>query len=172
MLRRVTFDALIVLGCRVSGGQLAHAALRRVERAALAYHEQGASVVIASGGKTWEGVMEADVFAHGLVMRGVPRERVLMERQSLSTLGNARGVAQLLRDVQRSGGRPASRLGVVTCDWHMRRALRLFRGLGLDAIAVPAPSPARPLPVVVARYVRERASQLLDQLFVPGWFRA
>lgn len=160
MLRRVTFDALIVLGCRVDGGKLAHAALRRVERAALAYREQGAALVITSGGKTWQGAMEAEVFAEGLVERGVPRACVLLERESLTTHGNARGVAQLLRQ------RPAARLGLVTCDWHMRRALRSFHLAGLEALPVPAASPARPLPVKLGRHLRERASQLLEQLLV------
>jgi uncharacterized SAM-binding protein YcdF (DUF218 family) len=160
------FDALIVLGCRVNGGKLAHAALRRVERAALAYREQGTTLVIASGGKTWQGAMEAEVLAEGLIERGIPPDAVVQERQSLTTLGNARGVAQLLR------GRPASRVGIVTCDWHMRRALRLFRLAGVEATALAAPSPPRAAPVRFARYVRERASQLLGQLLAPLRFRA
>jgi len=110
--------------------------------------------------------MESEVFARGLVERGVPEARILLERESLTTRGNARGVARLLRE------RGALRLGLVTCDWHMRRALRLFRMVGLDAVPVPAPSPARPLPVRLARYLRERGSQLLDQVLAPVWFRA
>jgi uncharacterized SAM-binding protein YcdF (DUF218 family) len=165
MLRRVTFDALIVLGCRVNGGKLAHAALRRVERAALAYREQGAALVIASGGKTWQGSMEAEVFARGLIERGVPPACISLERESLTTRGNARGVARML------GERGAGQLGLVTCDWHMRRALRAFRLAGLTAVAVPAPSPARPLPARLGRYLRERASQLFDQLLARVWFR-
>jgi uncharacterized SAM-binding protein YcdF (DUF218 family) len=166
MLTRVTFDALVVLGCRVSGGKLAHAALRRVERAARAYREQGAALVIVSGGKTWQGAMEAEVFAEGLVERGVPRACIALERESLTTRGNARGVARLLRE------RPAPRLGVVTCDWHMPRALRLFRLAGLEPSAVAAPSPARPVPVRLGRYLRERASFVLDRMLAPIWFRA
>jgi uncharacterized SAM-binding protein YcdF (DUF218 family) len=166
MLRRVTFDALIVLGCRVNGGQLAHAALRRVERAALAYHEHGARLVIASGGKRWQGAMEAEVFAQGLRERGVPSERLVLERESLTTRGNARGVTQLLRDAN------ASRLGLVTCDWHMRRAQRLFLLAGLETSALPAASPARALHVRLGRYLRERGSSLLDRFAAPLRFRA
>jgi uncharacterized SAM-binding protein YcdF (DUF218 family) len=165
MLPRVTFDALIVLGCRVSGGELAHAALRRVERAAQAYQEDGAALVITSGGKRWQGAMEAEVFAQGLRERGVPDERLLLERESLTTLGNARGVAQLLRD------RNAGRLGLVTCDWHMRRAQQLFSWVGLETTALAASSPARALPVRLGRYLRERGSLVLAR-FAPPWFRA
>jgi uncharacterized SAM-binding protein YcdF (DUF218 family) len=166
MLRRVTFDALIVLGCRVSTGPLTHAALRRAERAALAYHEQGAELVIACGGKAWQHVVEAEAFARDLARRGVPEARLLLERESMTTRGNARGTAQLLQ------GRPHARLGLVTCDWHMPRALRLFQCFGLHATPLPATSPARPLHVVLTRKARESASQLLDSVLSPRWFKA
>lgn len=157
------FDALVVLGCRVPGGRLSHAALRRVERAARAYAEEGAELVIACGGKSWDGFQECAVFAEGLAGRGVPRERLLEERESLTTRGNARGVARLL------SGRAAARLGVVSCDWHLPRALRLFQRVGLTAVGVPAPSPERPLPVVAARALREQLSLALDVALAPLW---
>ena len=56
----------------------------------------------------------------------------------------------------------ARQIGLVTCDWHMPRALRLFRPLGLDLTALPAQAPARPLAVRGARWLRERASLTLD----------
>ncbi len=163
MLRDVSFDALVVLGCRVRRGQLSHAALRRVEQAARSYREQGAVLVIASGGKAWQGELEAEVFARELERRGVPRARLLEERSSLTTRGNAREVARLLR------GRNVQSLGVVSCDWHLPRALRLFRRLGLSPTAVPAVSPGRPRHVVWARDARERASLWLDLLLAPLW---
>ena len=97
MLRGVAFDVLVVLGCRVQAGQLSHAALRRVERAAQAYREEGSTLVIASGGKAWQGLKECEVFARGLIERGVLAERVLEEQESLTTRGNARCVAAILR---------------------------------------------------------------------------
>jgi len=161
MLRAVSFDVLVVLGCRVHGEQLSHAALRRVERAAQAYREQGAGLIIASGGKTWNSLQECKVFARGLVARGVAPEHVLEETESLTTRGNARGVAALLR------GRELRRLGLVTCDWHMRRALRLFERAGLSAIPVPASSPKRGAGTALVRSLRERASLALDLLLGP-----
>lgn len=160
---RVSFDALVVLGCRVPGGKLSHASLRRVERAAAAYAEHGAELVIASGGKVWDGRRECAVFAEGLLARGVPSERLRQEAFSLTTRGNALAVARLLRD------RNVARLGVVSCDWHLPRALLLFRRLGLTPIGVPAPSPPRPIPIRAARAVRERLSLALDLLLAPLW---
>jgi uncharacterized SAM-binding protein YcdF (DUF218 family) len=103
------------------------------------------------------------VFAGGLIARGVPAERVLEERGSLTTRGNAQAVAQLLRD------RGAERLGLVTCDWHLPRALRLFGRLGLAPVGLPATTPPRPLHVVAARAVRERLSLALDLALAPLW---
>jgi cyclophilin family peptidyl-prolyl cis-trans isomerase/uncharacterized SAM-binding protein YcdF (DUF218 family) len=161
MLRAVPFDVLVVLGCRVQGGQLSHAALRRVERAAEAYREHGATLVIASGGKVWAGHQECKVFAAGLAARGVQAEHLLEETKSLTTRGNARGVAQLLQ------GKSAQRLGLVTCDWHMPRALRLFRRAGLSPTPLSAPAPARPWHAALARSCRERVSLALDLLLGP-----
>jgi uncharacterized SAM-binding protein YcdF (DUF218 family) len=166
MLHGVSFDALVVLGCRVQDGQLSAAARRRVERAALAFHEQGARLVITSGGKLWQGVMEADAFARSLLELGVPGDRLLSERESLTTRGNARGVERLLRE-QRVGS-----VGLVTCDWHMPRALRLFRRVGLHPIPVPAAAPVGPLYLTTARFLRERGSLVLDLVLAAGWSRA
>jgi cyclophilin family peptidyl-prolyl cis-trans isomerase/uncharacterized SAM-binding protein YcdF (DUF218 family) len=159
----VSFDVLVVLGCRVDDGQLSQAARRRVERAARAYREEGAALVVTSGGKAWDGVMECQAFARELLALGVPAERLREERESLTTRGNARGVARLLHS-----NAPA-RLGLVTCDWHMPRALRLFRRAGFAPIAVPAPSPARPLHQSFIRAARERVSLVVDLLLGPLW---
>lgn len=156
MVGPVSFDVLIVLGCRVHGGELGHAALRRVERAARAYHELGAREVVAAGGKVWQGAMEAEVFARGLVERGVPEASVLLERESLTTRGNARGLSRLLY------GRSGLSLGLVTCDWHMRRALGLFEREGLRVVPLPAASPERAPHLALARSARERASSIFD----------
>jgi uncharacterized SAM-binding protein YcdF (DUF218 family) len=166
MVRVVPFDALVVLGCRVDDGKLSYAALRRVERAAQAYAEQGARVVIASGGKLWQGRRECEVFAAGLIERGVPAERVLQERESLTTRGNALGTARLLH------GREHARLGVVTCDWHMPRALGLFRRAGIEAEAVPAPSPERSRGARLLRFARERVALVFELVRAPLWPRS
>ena len=103
--------------------------------AEVSFNPDGSLLVVASGGKVWQGSRECEVFAEGLVARGVPAAQVLQECESLTTRGNARGVAELLRD------KAPRRVGVVTCDWHMPRALQLFRRVGFDPIAVPATSP-------------------------------
>jgi cyclophilin family peptidyl-prolyl cis-trans isomerase/vancomycin permeability regulator SanA len=132
-----SLDAVVVLGCRVErGGALSGAAERRVERAALAYHEGVAPLLIASGGKCWYGVSEARAFRTRLAELGVPEQQVLLELESHNTRQNARCSTLL---AQKSG---LSRLGIVTCDWHMPRALADFRHFGVEATALPAQAPA------------------------------
>jgi len=132
----MALDAIAVLGCRLGEqGRLLGTARRRVEHAARVFRDGAAPLVIASGGKVWFGVSEADAFAALLFELGVPAECVLRERRSLTTRGNARFVAELARE------RGLRRLGIVTSDWHMRRALAAFARHGLEVEACPAPTP-------------------------------
>lgn len=135
----------MVLGCGVRvdrQGRLTGALARRIEAAAQAYARgrEPHAVVIASGGRRWAGVVEADAMARELVRRGVPEHAVVRERCSLSTRQNARFAAEVL------SRRGIARATVVTCAWHAPRAASLFRmhGLSVDVVPVaPAPAPLR-----------------------------
>ena len=123
--------ALVVLGCAVrldTNGQLRPGELaRRLEAAARVYAEGGgqATVVVATGGRRWGDAVEADVMARELVRAGVPERVVVRERCSLSTRDNARFTAATL------ARRGIDRATVVTSEWHLPRALTLFRrGVG------------------------------------------
>jgi len=155
-------DAIVVLGCRVHENGLQGAAARRVHRAALAFHELSPAVLIASGGRRWRGTAEADALRDALVERGVPARVIVRELCSLSTLENAVYSAELLR----AAGLEAP--GLVTCDWHMARALSCFRRTGLRPVALPAPSSLG----VAARLTRgtmERARSWVDRRVSPHW---
>lgn len=157
----MALDAIVVLGCR-SGerGRLFGSALRRVERAARAYAEGAAPLVIASGGKTWFGISEADAFAARLIALGVPVARIVREQSSQTTRGNARYVAEIARE------RGLARLGIVTCDWHMRRALSAFARHALVVEPLPAVAAAPARAGALLRYLQERARELADGVAV------
>ncbi len=128
----------MVLGCAVrldSGGRLARGPLaRRVEAAARLYAEcgDGRTIVIASGGRRWGAAVEADVMARELGLRGVPAFAIVRERSSLSTRDNARFVAAVL------GRRAMSAAALITCSWHLPRALAWFARAGVDAMPMAA----------------------------------
>jgi uncharacterized SAM-binding protein YcdF (DUF218 family) len=152
-------DAIVVLGCRCGEhGQLSGSARRRVERAARAYADGLAPLVIASGGKAWFGSTEARAFGRRLIELGVAAEHLVREEFSQTTLQNARYVARIAR------ARKLQRLGIVTCDWHMRRALAAFEYQGLKAEPVPAPSPNRTLARQTLRFGLERIRALADRV--------
>jgi uncharacterized SAM-binding protein YcdF (DUF218 family) len=131
-----TPDILVILGCRVGPrGQVRGALARRVERGARTALELGVPRILVTGGRAWRGVREADAMRRALIERGIDPTAIVSERRSLSTWQNARFSAPLLRALD------AHQIGVVTCDWHMPRALRCFAAVGVDAAPVPAPSP-------------------------------
>ena len=149
-------DAIVVLGCRIlPSGRPTAAAARRAAAAARAYHAAIAPRVIASGGRRWGPQIEAKCFGDALVEAGVPAEAVLQELWSLSTYENAIYTAALCA---RMG---AERVAVVTCAWHMARALANFRALGVDAVPLPAEPGA---PAGAWTRARRRAVEL-----VSGW---
>jgi uncharacterized SAM-binding protein YcdF (DUF218 family) len=159
----VRFDALVLLGCRVAREGLPGPAARRVARAAAAYHEGQSARIVVSGGRAWAGLVEADVLAAALEAQGVPRSALMLERASLSTLENARWSAPLLAEFG------ARTVGIVSCDWHLARALWCFRRAGVTAEAVPAPSPPVPALRRSLRGVKERGAWLLDRAVALAW---
>jgi uncharacterized SAM-binding protein YcdF (DUF218 family) len=150
-------DAIVVLGCRILvSGRPAAVAARRVATAARAYFDGVAPYVIASGGRRWGAHVEALVLARELARAGVPERALLQDLWSLSTYENAIFSAVLLR---RLGAR---RVAVVTCPWHMARALENFHGAGVDARGLPAPDVGAPVFARVFRAGHELVSRCLD----------
>ena len=158
--------SLVLLGCRVTGpAALSSPAARRADRARQAFQAGLSDRILVCGGKAWNGVREADAFALYLIERGVPANAIERELRSRSTRQNARYAAQLLLP------RGVCRVGLVTCDWHMPRALRCFRGAGFDARPVSALSPPTPIREQLVRRVRERVSLELDRLITLSFSR-
>jgi uncharacterized SAM-binding protein YcdF (DUF218 family) len=149
-------DAIIVLGCSVlidPDGRLRDGALaRRLDAAATSYAQRGAehTVVIASGGRHWDGLVEADVMARELAWRGVPQRAIVRERCSLTTRDNASFTAAVL------ARRGIACAAVVTCEWHLPRAVALFGRAGVRAEGVAASDHAAPWTKRLWRSGRER----------------
>lgn len=150
-------DAIVVLGCRIlSSGRPSAAAARRAATAARAYREGVAPYVIASGGRRWGSQIEARVLSGELRRAGVPERAILQDLWSLTTYENAIFSAALLRRLE---GRRAA---VVTCSWHMGRALQNFRHAGVEACALPVPDVPPRLLVSTYRAAHEVVSRWLD----------
>ncbi len=152
--------ALVVLGGRIRrdhGGALVGAVGRRVATAAKVAIARDVAIVVATGGCVWDGRVEADAMAEGLERAGVPAARIVRERCALTTRDNARYAARVL-----------SRHGIddsliVTCAWHLPRAVALFRreGIRVEGIAADG-EPTVGVARRVWRWGRERVSMRLD----------
>jgi uncharacterized SAM-binding protein YcdF (DUF218 family) len=157
-------DAIVVLGCPVlEGGQLGRTAERRVWRAADAFRASPVPLVIVSGGRRWHGGAEADVLGDHLEQLGVPAGVIVRELCSLSTVENAAYSIEILRE--RGLLRPA----IVTCDWHMARALACFAWIGLAATPLAAHSERRARTATMARTTLERVRSVLDRRAARQW---
>jgi len=95
-----------------------------------------------------------------LVASGVPNEAITEEMCSLSTFENAVFTSALLQ--ASSYRRVAPRALVVTCSWHMDRALASFRALGVEADPCPAEPPHLSLVTRVRIALHEAVCKRLD----------
>jgi len=147
-------DAIVVLGCMVRPGARPSPALARRTDLALYAYQQGVSQhIVASGGRRWHGHSEAETIASRLQAAGVPKQHVELELMSQTTVQNARYCAQVLP--------PESRVMLATCRWHLARASRAFRRVGLNVIEPPASWDSTPPPGSLRR-VREHLAGWLD----------
>lgn len=95
--------------------------------------------------------------ARALASLGVPPERVVCELESQTTWGNAVHGAKVLRSLG------ASKLLIVTCDFHQTRALSAFERLGFEAVGLACPTSARG-----GTLLRTRLKEALYSLLQPG----
>ncbi len=125
-------DVIIVLGASQWNGVPSPVLQARLDHAYDLYEAGSAPSIILTGG-----FGEGDVFSESgasreyLIERGVPRDAIAIEEISHTTVQNLREAAQIMRD---HGYRRAL---LVSHDFHMMRAKKMARDLGLDAYPSP-----------------------------------
>jgi len=146
-------DALIVLGSGVRG-ETPTGPLRRRLEAALEYHGKNpAALIVVSGGQgPQEDITEAEAMRRWLAGKGVPDELIIKEDRSRNTYENLEFSKAIL---DKRFGAGAYRTAFVTNAFHIFRAARLSRLLGLDARHVHAGMNPFEAPLA---YLREFAS--------------
>jgi uncharacterized SAM-binding protein YcdF (DUF218 family) len=150
-----------VLGCRVElSGALSATLRRRADWAYVAARAGLARFVITSGGRRWGEYVEAERVAHYLVGRGLPEAGVFPELCSLTTSENALFSTALMA---RLGARRAL---VVTCNWHMPRALACFRALGVEALPLSVLTPPSTLLRTLYRRGHEVVAGRIDRSYL------
>ena len=130
------YTAILLLGVALKKNDEPTGELRsRVKKAAEVYEKLGRCVPIMPCGGVTKGHKrsEADVMAELLQAEGVPAEDIRLEGKSRTTVENFRNAQALLGD--------QARVLVVTSDYHVRRAVKTAKRVGLRARGEAAPLP-------------------------------
>jgi uncharacterized SAM-binding protein YcdF (DUF218 family) len=119
-------DVLILLSAAGDDkGLISFSSYWRARYAWLTWQSGGFQKIVISGGG-------GPGIANFLVMEGVPREDIVAEWQSTTTRENGIETARLIQ------GMPGKKV-LLTSDFHMYRALHVFRKLGIDVTPMPIP---------------------------------
>ena len=118
-------DYLIVLGARVDPDGPSPALTRRLNAVMACLGDHPDAVIIASGGQGRDEPMsEARCIRDELIARGVDPNRIITEDRSTTTVENLRFSMALMED-------PAASVGIITNNYHVWRAVRTAKKLGL-----------------------------------------
>jgi uncharacterized SAM-binding protein YcdF (DUF218 family) len=133
------FDAIVVLGCRVTPSGAPSPSLERRARHAGELWRRGlAPTIVLTGGVGDHPPSEASAAAAVLRAMDVPEDALVLEELSTSTEENAREAARCLEEQQ---GTDARRVLVVTDAYHTFRAERVFLRHFEEVVAVGSVGP-------------------------------
>lgn len=128
------FDYVIIHGAGlINGSKVSRLLADRLDKAIEIYHKDPTPpMMIPSGGKgNDESMSEAEAMADYLLEHGVKKEHILMEDQSTTTYENLVNSKKLIESRE---GRKYTLL--VTSNYHVYRALRYCRKIGLKCTGV------------------------------------
>jgi uncharacterized SAM-binding protein YcdF (DUF218 family) len=159
-------DAIVVLGAAQYDGRPSAIYRARLEHAVDLYNQRLAPVIVFTGGNTpGDRFTEGASGARWAVRQGVPTVAALVEDHSRSTYQNLAGAKRTLAD-RRSANRRL-RVVLVSDPFHMYRAVRQARDLGLEAY----PSPTRTSPLSASK-VKLTESVIREDLAIAGYVLA
>ena len=132
--RKKDFDYVIIHGAGLlSGGRVSKLLADRLDKAIDVYRKDPTPpIMIPSGGKgADEAVSEAEAMEKYLLDKGIPAEMIIKEDQSTTTYENLQNSKAII------DSRPGSKYTVlVTSNYHVYRALRYCRKIGLECTGV------------------------------------
>ena len=151
-----SLDYLVVLGSRVFEDGPCNSFARRLEAAKAYLADNPGTLCIACGGRGIdEPATEASVAAEYLQMRGIGRDRIIVEEASRNT-------AESLRNSMSITDAGKNRIGIATEGYHLFRTLAVARWLGMASpVGVSGGMPAR---FLVGYLVRESIALPKDAL--------
>lgn len=158
-------DAIVVHGAGLSGADVTPLLASRLDKAADVFRaevrEGRSPLLVVSGGKgSDEVVSEAEAMCVYLVDRGIPRESVILEDRSTTTLENLEYTRDLLR-----ANTTKPRMVLVTSNFHILRTATFARSLDLDAEVIGSHTARYYLPSAI---LREFAAVTVEHKWLNG----
>jgi len=124
-----TEDVVIVLGAGIQGERVTRPLAHRLDTALEYWNENPDSIIVVTGGLgNRASITEAEAMARYLIARGVPESHILREELSTSTYENLVFAKEILEESFPDGFRTV----LITNDFHIYRAVRTARQVGLD----------------------------------------
>jgi uncharacterized SAM-binding protein YcdF (DUF218 family) len=153
-------DILILLSAAADDkGGISFSSYWRARHALLAWQTGGFKKIVISGGG-------GPGIYNFLIAYGVPHEAMVAEWQSNSTRDNGVETARLIQ------GMPGKKV-LLTSDFHMYRAIRVFRKLGVEVTPMPVPDVLRSTEHWNGRFPAFQSmlveSGKIAYYYLPGW---
>jgi uncharacterized SAM-binding protein YcdF (DUF218 family) len=132
--RKSDFDYIIIHGAGLLGGDRVSKLLQdRIDKAIDVYlKDPTPTIMIPSGGKGGdETISEAEAMSRYMLDKGIPEYRIIKEDRSATTMENLENCKKIIDSME---GRKYTTL--VTSNYHVYRALRYCRKIGLDCTGI------------------------------------
>ncbi|MCL1835783.1 MAG: YdcF family protein [Oscillospiraceae bacterium] len=154
-------DLIIVLGAGIYGETPSRVLVSRLEAAAEHLEAHDSAIVVVSGGQgSNELITEAEAMYRYLAGRGISEERIFKEEASTSTRENIEFSLEILEEAGLLTG--DAQIAIVTSEFHIYRAKRIAKLLGLEVDGIAASTPYKSLRVLY--HFREAAALLVEML--------
>jgi uncharacterized SAM-binding protein YcdF (DUF218 family) len=157
-------DVFVIMGAAVwPDGTPSKAMRRRVRAAVDAAHDNPAALFLPTGGVGKHPPAEAVAMRDLLLEKGIPKQRILIESRSRSTLASVINSARIMRGLETVG-----RVFIYTDTYHQPRCLWLFRLMGIKAEYSPIPSGRSSAGLLrwVYFYCREAVAIPVDSIYL------
>lgn len=162
------FDYVIILGSGLIDGEKVSKLLAdRLDKAIAVYNrDRTKPIMIPSGGKGSDETMaEGEAMAEYLEEHGIPKEHIIVENQSVNTLENMTFSKRIIDS--REGEKTTA---LVTSNYHVYRALRYCRKIGLKCTGIGARVASYYWPSALIReFVAVQREKKHMILFITGW---
>lgn len=127
--KRKKYECAVVCGYPATeDGKPSPEMKKRIEAAVEIWKNERVDILIMSGGAAANRYVEAELMAEYAKKLGVPEEKILLEKKSVSTYHNMLYVKQIMEE------KNLKNCVVVTSGWHLRKANHYAQKMGMDYV--------------------------------------